>query len=549
MPDILLCRALPSSLCARNSATSNFKTGSGMSRSLTLGLLLLTTALALGLRCPRLDERPMHNDEAVNATKFRTLWEHGSYRYDPNEHHGPSLFYFTLAWAKCTGAPRDFAQLDETRFRMVTALFGAGLILLLALVADGLGRGATVCAGLLTAISPAMVFYSRYYIHEMLLVFFTFLALAGGWRYTRNRKIGWALLSGSAVGLMAATKETFVLALAAMAAALVLNGVWMRPTANGRGANFQLNWKHAAWALAAFVLVVVVFFSSFFSNLHGLADSVKTFLPWIKRAAGESPLLQPWYFYLQRLTFYHGARGPTYSEGLILALAIGGFVAGIRGKGLADGNAGFIRFIAFYSILLAVVYSVISYKTPWCLAGFWHGTILLAGVGAAAVLNWARQRWLKAGVGVVMLAAAGQLACQAWQASVTHGADRDNPYGYSQTSPDIFNLVDQVEALAKVTPEGHNMLVKVMAPGSDYWPLPWYLRQFSQVGWWSEMPPDPYAPVMIVSAKLHAALDENKTHIMTGVFQLRSGVFFELYVSADLWRAYLAAANGKPAAN
>src|SRR4029077_6645648 len=116
---------------------------------------------------------------------------------------------------------------------------------LLPLIADGLGRRATVCAAVLTAISPAMVFYSRYYIHEMLLVFFTFLALAAGWRYTRTRKIAWALVAGGAVGLMQAAKETFILTLAAMAAALILNTIWSRQLATAPHVPFQFNFKHA----------------------------------------------------------------------------------------------------------------------------------------------------------------------------------------------------------------------------------------------------------------------------------------------------------------
>ena len=73
-----------------------------------------------------------------------------------------------------------------------------------------------------------MVFYSRYFIHEMLLVFFSFLALAAGWRYWRSRKLGWALLAGAGLGLMHATKETFVITLAAAALALALNRAWNR---------------------------------------------------------------------------------------------------------------------------------------------------------------------------------------------------------------------------------------------------------------------------------------------------------------------------------
>ncbi len=127
-----------------------------MNRGLMAGLFL-AVVLALALRCPQLSERPMHNDEAVNAIKFQSLWQQGEYRFDPNEHHGPLLFYSTLAWAKLTGAP-DFANFDENRVRAVTVLFGVGLILLLPLVADGLGRNATLCAGVLTAISPALVY-------------------------------------------------------------------------------------------------------------------------------------------------------------------------------------------------------------------------------------------------------------------------------------------------------------------------------------------------------------------------------------------------------
>src|SRR5438477_6367188 len=60
-----------------------------MSRSFVCFLLII--AAGLGLRCPQLDRRPMHNDEAVNALKLQTLWEKGSYIYDPNEYHGPAL--------------------------------------------------------------------------------------------------------------------------------------------------------------------------------------------------------------------------------------------------------------------------------------------------------------------------------------------------------------------------------------------------------------------------------------------------------------------------
>ncbi len=100
-----------------------------MNRGFVAALALLT-GIGLGLRLPALGLRPMHNDEAVNAMKFRLLWVNNSYKYDPNEFHGPTLPYMTVPSA-FLGGSRDFNQFTPATFRAVPAVFGAGLILLL----------------------------------------------------------------------------------------------------------------------------------------------------------------------------------------------------------------------------------------------------------------------------------------------------------------------------------------------------------------------------------------------------------------------------------
>jgi uncharacterized protein (TIGR03663 family) len=510
-----------------------------MNRWLSLSLLL-AAGVAVALRLPRLEDRPMHNDEAVNAIKFRQLWEHHGYRYDPNEHHGPALYYATLAFEKLTCAP-GFAQFTARRLRLVPVLFGIGVLLLLPLMADGLGRKGLAWAALFTAVSPAMVFYSRYFIHEMLLVFFTFLALAAGWRYWRSRRVGWALLAGAAAGLMTATKETFVLNFAAGAAALLLNAVWNRwlDASSAPARKPRLRPGHVAAALGVWFGVAVLLFSSFFGNAGGPLDALRTYGPWLARAGGDSPHNHPWSFYFERLLCFHQGRGPFWSEGLILALGVLGAGAGFARKGLGAVNGSLVRFLALYTFFLTAAYSLIAYKTPWCLLGFWHGTILLAGVGAGFLVRKVRLPSLRTGMTLLLLAGAGQLGFQAWRASQDYASDAGNPYVYSPTSPDILNLVGEVEALAQVSPAGWHTLIKVMAPEDDYWPLPWYLRQFDHVGWWPNLPPDPDAPIVIASAELRPELDATRTHLM-GYAALRPQVFFELYVDADLWRDYVA---------
>src|SRR5215472_3358926 len=142
-----------------------------MTRLLTLVLLLFRSA-ALALRWPGLNQRPMHNDEAVNAIKFGQLWNHQGYKYDPNEHHGPSLLYATLAISRLTAAP-DLDHFSDARLRLVPFLFGLALLPLLLPLLDGLGRPGTGWASIFVATSPALVFYSSYFIHEMLLTCFT----------------------------------------------------------------------------------------------------------------------------------------------------------------------------------------------------------------------------------------------------------------------------------------------------------------------------------------------------------------------------------------
>lgn len=374
-------------------------------------LILAATMGALILRLPLLQMRPMHGDEAVHAYKFGDLLEKGVYTYDPNEYHGPTLNYFTLIPARLSGAG-ELTQVTEWTLRIVPVFFGVLLVALFLLMTDGLGRAAAAFAAILTAISPAMVFYSRYYIQEMLLVCFTFGAIVCGYRYAQSKSIIWALCTGVFLGLMHATKETCVIAFGSMLVALLITlalshrqkvvarcsllvARYSSLVAHQRvSAVRRPQWEsieyRASRLIACFLAAVVVsalFYSSFFSNPAGVIDSLRTYGNYFSRVGHNAIHIHPWHYYLKMLIYSRYNGGPIWSEGFIIVLALIGVVVAIRARGISGIQAGFYRFIAFYTIIMTVIYSAIPYKTPWCLLGFLHGMILLAGIGGVAIVR------------------------------------------------------------------------------------------------------------------------------------------------------------------
>ncbi|HYW79809.1 MAG TPA: hypothetical protein VE890_09550, partial [Thermoguttaceae bacterium] len=157
-------------------APTAVRQGRFLASLLALTVLMAVVAVGAVFRLVDLPNRPMHCDEAVHAIKFGKLLEDDDYVYDPMEYHGPSLNYLTLPVAWLTGKEK-LTEVTETDLRLLPALFGIGLIGMAWLLRNELGSGAILWAAVFTAVSPAMVFYSRYYIQEMLLVTFTFGAI------------------------------------------------------------------------------------------------------------------------------------------------------------------------------------------------------------------------------------------------------------------------------------------------------------------------------------------------------------------------------------
>ncbi len=477
-------------------------------------LILAATIVALALRLPRLRQRPMHGDEAVHAIKFGELLEEGVYTYNPDEYHGPTLNYLTLIPARLSSA-ETLTQVSEFTLRIVPVFCGVLLVLLVLPASDGLGWGAAVYAALLTAISPAMLFYSRYYIQEMLLVCFTFGAIVFGYRYTRNKNIAWALLTGMSLGLMHATKETCIIAFGSMLLALLLMLLMRRPKGTLVNVSNAIKPSHLIAGLVAGAIISALFYSSFLTNPGGILDSVRTYTTYFDRAGGNSLHIHPWYYYLKMLIYSRYGDGPIWTEALIVLLAVVGFIAAMTKKGLSFANVHLLRFIAFYTLILTVVYSVIPYKTPWCMLGFLHGMILLAGVGAVVLVKLMPNVLPRLIILMFLFESSVFLTWQSYLSNYEFYADSLNPYVYAHPTIEVFTIAEKIEEYASAHEDGYDIPIDVICPEGDYWPLPWYLRAFKRVRWLNEVDNDaPSAPLIIASPDFEAALT-NKLYALT----------------------------------
>ncbi|MCK5862701.1 MAG: TIGR03663 family protein [Candidatus Hydrogenedentes bacterium] len=512
--------------------------------------------MAAMLRLPRLELRPVHGDEANQVMKTGVLFEKGEYKYDPHEHHGPTLYYFTLPVLWISGVS-SFSESTITHYRIVTVLFGLFTLLLLWPMREALGSGAMLWAALLLAVSHVMTYYSRYYIQEMLLVCFTQAVFTTGWRLWHTPKIRWAILLGIALGLVHSTKETSAFIAFSLAGAIIATLVYTR-LRDGYPIKKQFRTlknngilSYTAISCSAALLVSVVLFSSFFTHLRGPLDSLLTYTHYLTRAEGAGSIAvhdKPWYYYLSLLTYTYRQVGPRWSEALTLVLAGIGAIAALwptaskhRSEDTTLKQAlTFKRFLTFYSLLIVLIYSLIPYKTPWNLIVFYHAAALLAGIGASTLVQMGRWRIIQSIICLILLTGTAHMAHQNYQGNFIYPADARNPYVYAHPSTALHRLTTRIKDISAVSPSSTALHINVIRPDGDYWPLPWYLRQYSRVGWWHHIPKSPDAAIILAAPELYEILQERLgDEYLVEFHALRPGILLHTYIRRDLWDAFM----------
>lgn len=449
--------------------------------------------------------RTFHPDEANQAFTTGRLLETGVYRYDPKDHHGPTLYYAAAAIQKAAGNDST-TTLDGTLLRCTPILFAALTLVFSFLALRKIFKSASIRAGclaataftLLLATSPIFMFFATDFIQEMLLAAFTamlFWAMTGYALHqegTRKIKRGtWALLAGIAAGCAFATKETCVLTFFA-ATCSVTAVCLMRRMSRSDGSppvDPKSKSSYAALAAAGFALTATLFYSSFATNWQGVYNAfVAAPLSYVHRATGDAASegaayhVHPWWQYLKWL--FENTLLAAYVPAGILC----GFSALLRRKKetIASGQPLATAFVATtcYSLILTVAYSSIPYKTPWCALQI-HLPLLLSAFLGFAMWSSRKKTNLIAAVFFTMT-----LLCHNCALSAKMWIDPDSkeiPYNYASASPQVKDMAQLIKSCVSDGKNAGKCFIAVALPPEDTWPLPFYLRNInSNVGYWTQ---------------------------------------------------------------
>jgi len=470
--------------------------------------LILLMALAAVLRLVFLDLKPAHFDEGVNGWFADRLRETGTFVYTPDNFHGPWHFYTVFLSQELLG--RNLWAL-----RLPVVLASVLTVPVFFLFARWFGRPAARWAAAAFAVSPAMVFYGRYSIHESWFVLFTMIFTWGAlalWR-ERDRAGLWAAVLG--LTGMILNKETYLIHAGSLALAGLVFVWWGRvsqvrppaPRASSRGWTSRDAWLAGGVGIG----LLVFFYSGNFFHPKGLLGPLLAVTAWTQTGAAGHGHEKEAYELLPFLNYYWLALLARYEWPALL-----GLVWSVR---YAWPGPAVPRLLAILGGGILLAYTLVPYKTPWCLIAILWPWFLFFGAAIGAAGRW----WART-LALILLGASLAMTIRLNFQQYENDAE---PYVYVQTYREIGRLTHPLRELAAADPRYFH------TPGviylESYYPLPWILGDFTNLAYpdREEGVPDPLpqADFYVIEAEradeVRPRLDGDFTEV---TFLLRSGI-------------------------
>ena len=179
---------------------------------------LAVVIVALVMRLWELGGRTMHYDEAIHLHFAWRLsessgaflgwpWVFGTNYIHSPWMHGPFQIEFTAMVFRIFGD-------TEVTARMGYVLFGTALVAVPYFFRDYLGRSGAFLAAVMLALSPTLLYFSRFGRNDIIMAFFAASLLVLMWRYINEGHRRYLYLASAVLALMFATKETAYLVVA-----------------------------------------------------------------------------------------------------------------------------------------------------------------------------------------------------------------------------------------------------------------------------------------------------------------------------------------------
>ena len=436
----------------------------------------LILGLAAALRILFLGIKPPHFDEGINGWFVDQMVKDGFYRYDPTNYHGPLHFYLLFLSQTLFGR-----NLYALRMPVVLASIGA---VWLALKYDRvIPRPVARLAALAMALSPGFIFYGRYSIHEVWLLLFSMMFIFGLLGLWREGTLSYLWFTGMGITGMILTKETYIIHLgcALLALPIAYASTMIVGVEDSKPAAQKWNSVDLAIVCLTGIGAIVFFYSGTFFHWNGLKDLFRTFHAWFETGSSGHGHEKAWYYWLELIARYEWP----VCAGLVLC----GVTFLFRTLTL--------RFLAIMGVGTFMAYSIIHYKTPWCIISIiWPLLFAFGGF----VLLVPRSRLVVSSViaSILLLVSFGYaISLNYFRCTSFIEANWDSrrplttnireffnaePYVYVQTYNDIYKLTTPLLELAHRDPRFYHLVGHIIRP-SPY-PLPWILGDFPQIGYY-----------------------------------------------------------------
>jgi uncharacterized protein (TIGR03663 family) len=440
-------------------------------------IFLLIFIITIFLRFWQLDLKLLHHDEAIHSWFSYELLTKGTWVYDPS-YHGPFLYYVTAGMFSLFGD-------SDLVARLLPSLFGTLLIPLVYCIyrIGYINKKQTLFAALFLAVSPDMVYFSRFLRHDIFMLFFSLLLLVAILYYFEYGQTRFAIIAAIAMAGGLCCKEEMPIII------LIFASFFIYATWRGKF-KLPLDWKYDC-ILGAFLVLVIMstMYSAFGAHIDTLVGQnfALNTTGWYQAVEhwtamhNQQRLGGPWYFYMPLYLLYElpifilAIIGTLQflCKGLNPSLFIKRMINWVkyRGSGIPIAELAavslqqlitqkpeysksdeFFRFCIYWMILIMAFYAIVGEKVPWLIIP----QLLPMCFVAVYKLNW--QKMVFAIIGCLFL------ILITWHVAFIP-ADINEPIVQVQNSEDLRDVMQLIDA------SDH-----VVVASKNYWPLPWYYR-------------------------------------------------------------------------